>query len=84
MHHGVPVVAYGAAAVPETVGDAGIVLESKAPTVLATAVRRAVVDHDVRTALVAAGQRRLRDFDLDATRRRLVEVLAAHGVTDRP
>jgi L-malate glycosyltransferase len=84
MHHGVPVVAYGAAAVPETVGDAGIVLESKAPTVLASAAHRAVADDELRAVLVAAGRRRLRDFDLDATRRRLVEVLAAHGVTDRP
>jgi glycosyltransferase involved in cell wall biosynthesis len=84
MYHGVPVVAYGATAVAETVGDAGIVLDAKAPSTLASAVHRAVTDAAVRDDLIAAGRRRLRDFDLDITRRRLVEVLAAHGIADPP
>jgi len=38
MHHRLPVVAYGVAAVPETVLDAGIVLPCKSPVLVATAV----------------------------------------------
>ena len=38
MGHGVPVVAYGVTAVPETVGDAGILLDSKEPLRFAAAV----------------------------------------------
>ena len=41
MELGVPVVAYGAAAVPETLGGAGIVLDDKDPLEVAKAVDRA-------------------------------------------
>ena len=44
MGHGVPVVAYGVAAVPETVADAGLVLPDKEPLRFAAAVHRVVVD----------------------------------------
>ncbi len=40
MHHGVPVVAYAAAAVPETVLDAGLLLDSKEPLLVATAAEQ--------------------------------------------
>ena len=40
MHHRLPVIAYGAAAVPETLADAGIVLPSKSPVLVAAAVQR--------------------------------------------
>jgi L-malate glycosyltransferase len=59
MGHGLPVVAFGAAAVPSTVGDAGIVLPEKSPAVVAAAVRRVIDDDDARAALVAAGRDRL-------------------------
>ena len=35
MHHHVPIVAYGVAAIPETLGGAGLVLRSKDPATLA-------------------------------------------------
>ena len=44
MGHGLPVVAYGVAAVPETVGDAGLVLPDKEPLRFAAAVHRVVAD----------------------------------------
>lgn len=76
MHHGVPVVAYASTAVPETLGDGGLCLPSKAPSVLAAAVDRVARDRALRAALVDAGRRRVADFDLAVTRTRMADALA--------
>jgi len=70
MHHRVPIVAYGSTAVPETVGSGGLVLPEKDPASLAAAVHVVLSDPSLRGALVAAGARRLADFDLAANRAR--------------
>ncbi len=44
MHHRVPIVAYSAAAVPETLGDAGLLLDAKDAYTIAAAVHRVVTD----------------------------------------
>lgn len=76
MHHGVPVVAYSSTAVPETLADGGLCLPSKSPLVLAAAVERVVRDRELHAGLVAAGRRRLADFDLAVTRQRMTDALA--------
>jgi L-malate glycosyltransferase len=68
MHHDVPIVAYGAAAVPETLGGAGLVLADKDPLTVATAAARVVDDRRVRDALVVAGRARLAELSLDHAR----------------
>jgi glycosyltransferase involved in cell wall biosynthesis len=68
MHHKVPIVAYGVAAVPETVLDAGIVLPSKSPVLVATAVARVLADRPLRERLVAAGLERTREFTIEGAR----------------
>ncbi len=75
MHQGIPVVAYQAAAVPETLGSAGILVDSKGPLVMAAAIDRVINDASVRSALIGAGQRRLLHFSPERTRSRLVEAL---------
>ena len=55
MHHRLPIVAYGATAVPETVLDAGIVLASKSPVLVATAVQRVLSDAALREELCWPG-----------------------------
>jgi L-malate glycosyltransferase len=75
MGHGLPVVAYGAAAVPSTVGDAGIVLPEKSPAVVAAAVHRVITDDAARAALVAAGRDRLEQLRPARSAERFVEVL---------
>jgi glycosyltransferase involved in cell wall biosynthesis len=80
MHNRVPIVAYAAAAVPETVADAGVVLPSKEPTLVAAAVHRVVTDGAVREQLVAAGAARLAAFELAKTKaafRRSIEAVLA-------
>ena len=74
--HRLPVIAYAAAAVPETLGDGGLLLRDKRPATVAAAVDRVVRDHTLAAALVAQGDRRLRDnFTLDRTRARFAELV---------
>ncbi|MCZ7527384.1 MAG: glycosyltransferase [Acidimicrobiia bacterium] len=70
MHHRVPVVAFSEAAVPETLGPAGVLLGSKEPTRMAAAVARVSGDPALREALADAGTVRLADFDLTRARSR--------------
>jgi glycosyltransferase involved in cell wall biosynthesis len=77
MAHGVPVVARASTAVPETVGDAGVLVPESAPRAeVAAAAWKVVSDAAVRDALVAAGHRRVEHFSLPRTRRRLLDALA--------
>lgn len=75
MGHGVPVVAYGTAAIPETVGDAGIVLATKDPVRFAAAVARVVTDGRLRERLGAAAARRVSGFGLERSTARFVELI---------
>ncbi len=80
MHHRLPIVAFAAAAVPETLGGAGVVLDRKDPPTVAAAVHRVLTDGAVHDAVVEAGQQRLSDFTLERSRARWVEVLERLGV----
>jgi len=77
MHYGVPIVAYAAAAVPETLATAGLLLPSKDPFTVAAAVARVLDDAALRTALVDAGTARLAEFDLARSRQTLVDEVRA-------
>jgi len=58
MHHGVPVIARRAGAVPETVGDAAILLDGDDPERWAEEELRVLSDAAARGALVARGRDR--------------------------
>ncbi|MHB1923571.1 MAG: glycosyltransferase [Acidimicrobiales bacterium] len=68
MFNGLPIIAFASSAVPETVGDAALLLTDKTPGVVAAAIHRVVTDADLRASLVAAGKRRLAELDLSRTR----------------
>ncbi len=78
FHHGLPVVAHSAGEFPDTVGEAGILVDDVAPGTLAAAVSLVSgVDGAARRdemAVLARG--RLEKFDLARTRRRMERVLA--------
>jgi glycosyltransferase involved in cell wall biosynthesis len=67
MEVGVPVVAFAAAAVPGTVGDAAVLLGEKDPLTVAAAVAGLLDDDYRRRALIDSGRRRARCFDLAST-----------------
>jgi glycosyltransferase involved in cell wall biosynthesis len=59
MANDVPVIGTRFAAIPEHVGDAGIIVPEKSPTALAEAIVRVVEDAELRGRLSAAGRRRV-------------------------
>ena len=59
----VPVLAYAAGAVPETLGGAGVCFAPKDLEYAAELLGRLVYDGDLRAAVVAGRRRRLRDFE---------------------
>lgn len=69
MQHQVPIVAFSAAAVPETVGPAAVVLPTKEPLRVAAAIHRVVSDRALRLTLQAAGTERAARFAPAASRR---------------
>jgi glycosyltransferase involved in cell wall biosynthesis len=72
MELGVPVVAYAAAAVPETLGGAGVLLENKDPLAVAEAADKAVRPGPARERLVRAGRERAENFSLANTSKALL------------
>jgi glycosyltransferase involved in cell wall biosynthesis len=75
MYHDVPIVAYAAAAIPETLGDAGLLLDTKDPWTVAAAAHRVVNDASVRQHLRNAGRARIHEFDLARTAPRFVDAV---------
>lgn len=75
MAEGVPVVAYSSTAVPETVGDAGVVLPGKEPGRVAAAAHRVLSDQALRAQLAAAAVRRVEHFSRPRTAARWLDLL---------
>ena len=72
----VPVVALGSTAVPETVGDAGLVWESAEPYLLAESIHHLVTESATRSALAEAGWRRYREcFSNERIEARFLEAM---------
>ena len=63
MYFEVPILARAAAAVPETLGDAGITFEDNNPAAAAEMLHLLATDQNLRQRLVVRGRRRLRAFD---------------------
>jgi glycosyltransferase involved in cell wall biosynthesis len=59
---GVPVVAFDAAAVRETLDGGGLLLAEKSPATVAAAIETLVRDADVRAAVLASQERSLRHW----------------------
>jgi glycosyltransferase involved in cell wall biosynthesis len=75
MHLGVPTVAFASTAVPETAGDATLLLTDKDPLTVAVAVHQVLTDDALRKGLIEAGRRRVDHFSLAKNRRRLLDAL---------
>jgi glycosyltransferase involved in cell wall biosynthesis len=75
MELGLPVVAFSAAAVTETVASAGVLLDDKDPLVVAAAVHSVLTDDGRRSDLVSAGRARAASFALEVTSRTWLSAL---------
>ena len=72
-----PILAYRAAAVPETLGYAGIVLEDRKPVYVAKMIQNVVDNKPLHKTLVALMQKRLDYFSYEKTTKRFEEYLKA-------
>jgi len=77
MHFGIPVIAYAAGAVPETLGDAGALVERKDFPELAELAALICEDAGLRDAMAAKGRERARAFLPDAIAPQLAQVLGS-------
>ena len=77
MYHRLPIVTWACTAVPETVGDAGLVLADKQPARVAAAIDRVVRDGHLRDELARAAAERVAWFSLPRAQDRFVAALEA-------
>ncbi len=78
MAFDVPVVARRFAAIPDTVGDAGIILDQDdSPIVMGEAIATVLEDNALRKALVKRGAKRVQAFEPEAARLRFLKNLSA-------
>jgi len=82
MHFRVPIVAYAAAAVPETLGAAGLLVREKRFEEIAELMHLALTDGGLRARLADAGAARLADFAPEKIERDLWALLRRHGLRD--
>jgi glycosyltransferase involved in cell wall biosynthesis len=75
----VPVLAYAAGAVPETLGGAGLLFEPKDLEVAAEMLGTLVYDRPVRDRVIEGQRRRLQDFTPARIERRLMEIVGTFG-----
>ncbi|MDE0215357.1 MAG: glycosyltransferase [bacterium] len=71
MANGLPVVAYDAAAVAETVGDSGILLQDKRPLTMASALHRVLGDGRLYQCMRDRGIESAQRFDISVTREQM-------------
>nr|WP_122013298.1 glycosyltransferase family 4 protein [Maliibacterium massiliense] len=71
----VPIVAYDAAAVGETLGGSGLLTQDKSPAVVAALMHRAVHDEALRAQLIAGERERLADFAHDKIEAKFVQYM---------
>ncbi len=82
--NGLPIVANAAGATPETLGDAGVLIESKSPDAVAAALERVARDAELRRSLVERGRARLAEFAPERVSEKLEKAFALVGWTIPP
>lgn len=80
MYVGLPIVAYGAAAVPDTMGQAGIIFYEKEYEALAELIDLLLTDHSLRRRVVRFQNERAQAFLEPQVHRQFVEYLAGAGL----
>lgn len=65
MHFGLPVIAFAAGAVPETLGDAGVLVKEKRHAELGMLMAKVAERSDFRATLIERGKGRVHDFSYE-------------------
>lgn len=80
MHFGVPIIAYKAAAIPETLGNSGILVTEKDYAAIAELIGLLLEDEALRERIIARQRERLRDFLPERVEERLRALLRDLGL----
>lgn len=75
MHFRKPIVAYASTAVPETMGNGGLLLDSKDPELAAGAINRVLEDSNLKNYLLSQQEEELKRFQYEAVKARFWECL---------
>ncbi len=76
MHVGVPVVAYAAAAVPDTLGGAGVLLHRKRVEVIAELLHEITINQGLRAQIIARQRERVAEFAPERVAAKLRSIVA--------
>lgn len=79
MYFSLPIVARAAAAVPQTLGNAGLLLDTQDSAVAASAIHELVSNASLRSRIQEEGRLRLKSYSSDAIRERFAEILSSIG-----
>ena len=82
MHFGLPVIAFGAGAVPDTVGDGGIVVTEKRHAEIAELIAEVASNTTLRSSLISKGKERVRAFSYERFAQRVGEVLLSTSTSE--
>lgn len=77
MNFGVPIVAFGSTAIPETLADAGVVVAQKDPAKLAELINICISRNEIREPLIVAGRKRVLDFSSAVFKENLQQLCAS-------
>jgi glycosyltransferase involved in cell wall biosynthesis len=83
MYFGVPVIAYQAGAIAETVQSGGILIESKDPARVAELMHHVLTHEGVRSELVREGKKQLERFLLPRFCERVEELIINEGAAQQ-
>ena len=74
MASGTPVITSNVSSLPEVVGDAALLIDPLDPNEIAQAIRRVLMDSDLRDDLSQRGLRRVKEFSWERSVRRVREI----------
>ena len=75
MNYEIPVVAYNATAVPDTVGDAGVLLDSKDPKYVCEKIDKIFEDEEYRKKLIEGQNRHIDTYIRDDYEKKLFDII---------
>jgi glycosyltransferase involved in cell wall biosynthesis len=80
MHFGLPVLAYASSALPQTIGNGGILFSEKRHAELAELILTITKDAELRERLIRAGRARVQDLSFESFRQRVQELFMTPAV----
>ena len=80
MHYGIPIVAYSAAAIPETLGDSGVLFSKKDFGAVAAMIDEITQNPSLKKRIVDSQTNRLKNFSEAKIRAELLNLLKSNGI----